>query len=526
MTTTAKDGNGRHPLTARAIEGGSVLPRRDQRPPAQGLVRVDLPLLERSEPDPAFVAGDREDEVGHVMTDSHGLILSADTTAADLLGVSRTFLPGTPLPLYFAGPYLRAAYDLITRLAICRGWVRNWLADFHQPRGRRTRALGVSVEPLTLPNQAVRLSWRLHDPAHERWAEQSLDAERSLATSVFDTLQSVLLLVNQWGTILRCNNFTAQQCQLPAAELIGSNWVSLLVPADQWPAARQAMAQAFFRQKAGTFTSWLVGSGERRAVVWSVNPGPRLLVEGPGALVVGHDITELHQAQERALRAERLAAVGQLTAMLTHEGRNFLQATIGALERLSWRLQDNAEAQHLIRRGMAAQHGLARLFDDVMGLVRPLRLERAACELPSVWREVWAEVRAKAAERDACLVEDIAADLPLCSVDRFRLARVFRNLFDNSIAACPGTVWLQITARPAEQEHRPGVQVSVRDNGPGLTPEQRRRVFEPFFTTKAAGTGLGMTITKQVLEAHQGTITVGDAASGAEFLLWLPRDVT
>jgi signal transduction histidine kinase len=65
----------------------------------------------------------------------------------------------------------------------------------------------------------------------------------------------------------------------------------------------------------------------------------------------------------------------------------------------------------------------------------------------------------------------------------------------------------------------------VRDNGPGLNPEQRRRIFDPFFTTKTKGTGLGMAIAKRIVEAHGGQITVGSGSgNGAEILIILPRE--
>jgi len=69
---------------------------------------------------------------------------------------------------------------------------------------------------------------------------------------------------------------------------------------------------------------------------------------------------------------------------------------------------------------------------------------------------------------------------------------------------------------------RPAWRLAMRDNGPGLTPEQRQRIFEPFYTTKVQGTGLGMAIAHRIVEAHGGQLAVGDDGPGAEIILTLP----
>ncbi len=84
---------------------------------------------------------------------------------------------------------------------------------------------------------------------------------------------------------------------------------------------------------------------------------------------------------------------------------------------------------------------------------------------------------------------------------------------------------MELTCHEADLGGRPALRVAVRDNGPGLTEEQRRRIFEPFYTTKAHGTGLGMAIARRIIEAHGGTIAVGGAGPGAEFVITLPRSV-
>jgi hypothetical protein len=112
----------------------------------------------------------------------------------------------------------------------------------------------------------------------------------------------------------------------------------------------------------------------------------------------------------------------------------------------------------------------------------------------------------------------------VASVDRFRAVQLFRNVFENTLAACRDPVRIHIECRDAQFRDRPAIEVRVRDNGPGLTPDARQNVFEPFFTTKTKGTGLGMAIARRIVDAHGGRIAVGDGGSpGAEFIVTLPR---
>jgi signal transduction histidine kinase len=108
-------------------------------------------------------------------------------------------------------------------------------------------------------------------------------------------------------------------------------------------------------------------------------------------------------------------------------------------------------------------------------------------------------------------------------VDRFRMVQVFRNLLENSLAAGGDPVVIRIGCRDLHLNGKPAVEISVRDNGPGLTSDARQNVFEPFFTTKTKGTGLGMAIARRIIDAHGGRIALGESSEGAEFTISLPR---
>jgi hypothetical protein len=272
-------------------------------------------------------------------------------------------------------------------------------------------------------------------------------------------------------------------------------------------------------------------------------------------LAVGHDITEKRRSAERLLQAERLAAIGQTITGLAHESRNALQRINSCTEMLEFEVEGNSEALQLIRRSQQAQDDLARLFDEVRNFAAPISLELTSGPVDKIWREAWGLMHSECRGRDASLREKIEVDDLVVVADRFRLVQVFRNLFENSLAACGDPVRIEIVCRslppgaidPSELPRGPvgsaaldqrgerrgleppgtasdWIEIRVRDNGPGLDPRARREVFEPFFTTKTKGTGLGMAIAHRVLAAHGGSITVGDPSRrGAEFVLRWPR---
>ncbi len=231
---------------------------------------------------------------------------------------------------------------------------------------------------------------------------------------------------------------------------------------------------------------------------------------------------ELRESQRRALQAERLATIGQTVTALAHEGRNTLQRADGCLGRLDLRLTDRPGERELVERTRVALRDLEQLFDDVRTYAAPIRLDRKPCDLGALWREVWAQVVAQSPGRDARLEEEPGAPDLGCEADPFRLRQVFANLFTNALEACPDPVRVAVSARAADVGGRPGLEVVVRDNGPGFAPEPLRRALEPFFTTKPKGTGLGLAIARRVVEAHGGGLTLVSDGVGARLTLTLP----
>ena len=111
-----------------------------------------------------------------------------------------------------------------------------------------------------------------------------------------------------------------------------------------------------------------------------------------------------------------------------------------------------------------------------------------------------------------------------CEVDGFTTQQVFRNLLENALAACEDPVEIEVEYADAQLSGPAALQVTIRDNGPGLSVGAAKRFFDAFYTTKAHGSGLGISIAKRILDKHGGQLAAARRrAHGAEFLLTFPR---
>ena len=235
-------------------------------------------------------------------------------------------------------------------------------------------------------------------------------------------------------------------------------------------------------------------------------------------------VHEMQQAEQRARQAKRLADIGEMMTVIAHESRNSLQRIQAAVEMARLEAGDNSRLFVELDRIQNASDGLHAMLDEIRNYAAPIKLDRAEATLPSIWREAWQLVSSHRKDRDVTLREESNGFALNCNVDRFRLVQVFRNLLENSLAACSDPVVIQFDGREISDTNGGVIEVTFRDSGPGLNEEQKQRIFEPFFTTKSKGTGLGMAIAQRVMEAHGGHIHVGDSDHpGAEFVIHMPQ---
>lgn len=345
--------------------------------------------------------------------------------------------------------------------------------------------------------------------------------QRDFNEKLIDAARSSILLTDPDGAIVRINEFTAELTGHDLSQAAGRSWLDVLLPEPE-----RSRGEAFHaacvegRNSEPQLLPVVTRSGIVRHLSWA----SRVITDDSGkpigVLYVGLDVTPLLEAQQKLLQSERLAAIGQALAALSHEARNELSTLRLALDLLEAQGGGNKSSQ-LARHLRGATTRLSRLLDDVRGYAAPILLERSTCQLAGIWRKVWQEVEGRHAGEHQ-LVEQGDVESVRCHVDPLRIEQVFRNVFENALGACitAGVVTIRCTVEDVEGSAF--ARISIRDNGPGLPPGVKEKIFEPFFTTKVQGTGLGMPICRRIIDAHGGELIIGDPAEGAEFIILLP----
>ncbi|WP_435010919.1 ATP-binding protein [Tundrisphaera lichenicola] len=359
---------------------------------------------------------------------------------------------------------------------------------------------------------------------HRRLARAKERSEAAFRQLV-EAAECLIVIVRPDRSILYFNPFAARVTGYSVEEVLAKPDNASLFSESVRKSIGELVDRMLVGERAGGHAEQVTRrSGECRWIVWNAR---RLddFEDGEAILGVGQDITELKRAQDRALQSERLAAIGQVVAGLAHESRNALQRSQACLEMLALADGDRPKSLDLIARIGRAQDDLHHLFEDVRDYAAPIRVDRRPIRLHEVWREAWADLKRLQEGRTVMFREACDSDDLTCFGDPFRLGQVFRNLFDNSLAACPDPVEILVRCDSTEIEGRPALRISVLDNGPGLDADQSSNLFDPFYTTKVKGTGLGLAISRRIIDAHGGLIQAGDPGrAGAEIIIIIPKE--
>jgi PAS domain S-box-containing protein len=374
---------------------------------------------------------------------------------------------------------------------------------------------------LLKPIQPETLRERLRRIVGLKSLESQFHREHEFSRKILDTAEAIVLVLDLDGRIEHFNQYLTELTGWKLEEVHFQDWFDIFVPEFERERIRDTFMQtACDVNTSGTINQIISRNGDRKDIRWSNNTLKNEDGETSAVLAIGVDITDLAESQERVLRSERLATIGQMMAAVAHESRNALQRIQASTDLLDLEIENNNQALQDVEKIRGATKDLTVLLEELRSFAAPIVLRKESVLLGDIISQAWSNIEAHRSHRDVNLEVDDALKPAQVCLDAVRFEQVFRNLFENSLAACSDPVELRVASIPGNEGH---ICFQVADNGPGLSQEQALKVFDAFYTTKDKGTGLGMAIVQRIVEAHDGRIEVHHShQDGARFNFELP----
>lgn len=407
--------------------------------------------------------------------------------------------------------------------------------------------LGSLVQQIAIGIQNAQLYQRAQQEVLRRaQAEQVVREERDRAQNYLDIAGVMLVALDTEGKVTLINKRGCEILGYAEREIVGKDWFEHFLPERY----RAQMRDVFERIISGEDellefheNPVLTRDGRERLIAWHNALLRDRQGRAQGTLSSGEDITErrqaeedlqmysaqlqelvdertreLREAQERLVRRERLAALGQLAGNVGHELRNPLGAINNAVYLLRLLLPaPDPQVQETLE---IIESEVARSEKIISSLLSFARRELPAFERVELNRLVLEALSHLQVPENIQISRQLDTALPPILADPIQLVQAFGNILLNAIQAMPEGGRLTLKSEAIEDRQ---VAVSIQDTGVGIPPANLERIFEPLFTTKAKGIGLGLAICRALVEEHGGTVEVrSEVGQGSTFTIRLP----
>jgi hypothetical protein len=377
--------------------------------------------------------------------------------------------------------------------------------------------------------------------AHEEIAERKRAEERLRESEArFQTMADTApVMIWLTGTDGLCNYFNKPWLEFTGRSMeqeVGMGWVEGLHP-DDVQGCFDGFLPAFHARKPFRIEYRLRrADGEYR---WLIESGIPRYAGGEFAGYIGSniDITDLKRAEEERerlrqvqselARINRVTTMGELAASIAHEIKQPISAAVSNAEAcLQWLTRDQPDLAE-VREAATEMVKEARRASEIMTRVRSMfkkdEMKREVLNLNEVISDTVSLIHEEADRRSISLRTELDAELPRIMADRVQLHQVLINLMLNGLEAMNDTRGELVIRSQQDEEGRP--LISVSDLGPGLPVGGRDKIFDAFFTTKPQGTGMGLAISRAIIESHGGRLwATGNPDRGATFQFTLPLE--
>lgn len=351
---------------------------------------------------------------------------------------------------------------------------------------------------------------------------QALALELDVYRQILESASDAVVTINENHEVVYMNRAAEGLFGYKREELLGDDLAPLI------PKEHRDKHRGYLERYLRTRQPHMIGhvaelTAERRdGTPLPVSIAFNVAQAGDGLLFTAilRDLTAERRLAQRARHAEALAAVGSMVATVNHEIRSPLTLIGGFANQLFRDESLGEDARHKMRIITEEVARLEGVLGELRDLTRPTRLEREEVDLLELVNHVKELMAERLANEEISLLIKAPRTLPKVLADRDRLSQVILNLLNNAAQASEPGSHIDVGLKT----HKDGSAVlSVSDCGCGIQPDQRKDIFTPFFTTKKTGTGLGLPVSRRIVEEHGGSIKLHSSpGQGTTVVVTLP----
>jgi len=347
--------------------------------------------------------------------------------------------------------------------------------------------------------------------------EKDLEQLEAVSASIIHSIDSGLLTLNSGGIISTFNRAAEEISGFDREEVLG-------MPLDSiFPDVVEHVTSPDASLKKGPYRyemEFKKKDGSIGYLGFSMSLLKEPDGESRGNLLIFQDLTAFKNMEDHVKRVEKLAAVGEMAAGIAHEMKNPLASMSGSIQLLKKGVDITPVANKLMDIVLRETDRLNALANDFLLFARPTSENIAPVELSSAVEDTLELFRKNGIwQNRVTVVQDLAPEV-WTEMDSKHTHQIMWNLLLNAAEAIEGTGTIQVSSKASEDM----VQVTVKDDGCGMSNDTITKIFDPFFTTKSHGTGLGLSVVYRLLESYNGRMDVqSQQGQGSTFTVYLKR---
>ena len=337
---------------------------------------------------------------------------------------------------------------------------------------------------------------------------------------IFESVGSGLVGVDPSGRVTAFNRAAESITGVRATDAVDQGWETIFGDGVDLDEVRRAVSEG--SEPAPRYEFRLRRRDGQEVPVgisfWSLRSGTG---DVAGLIGVCQDLSSIKQMEQRMRQADRLAAVGRLSANMAHEIRNPLASISGAVEALARDLPPDHTRSQLVEIVLRESARLNQIVGDFLEYARPAPMAAIEINMAEIFDEVLLLIEHRTLPANLKVSREYGESLPT-RADPQRLRQAVWNLCLNAVQAMPDGGELRVGAQSL-RERGGRLQISITDTGQGIAETDLPHIFEPFFSTKPEGSGIGLALVYRVVEEHGGSIEVRSrVGEGTTFVLTLP----